>query len=587
MERIPTLSATFIALLSIPSMPIAQTTIFDLTSIGIQPNQLNSLEDYQGAFGKIGESPLNSNQKKFAETTVIDQLVRDHPDLSTVFNSESGAASIYVRPKTLFSHDMIENGISLGDYNLHWESGPTHFKSIQTEPETALDLIIKAQSAHDNFDADIVGSNLWREHGFFTNIGNDGLPPSVQQRIELIDPQSGGDVGLIGLPNATFFESFSSQPNVDFPWYGDPSLPAYTQANQLNEISILLGDNPITADDFTVSSDSDGTILISGDTVDGLGRLLLSSDPSGRFGGSLIHGDQQWYMVPIADQVGGSIYSFVPIGRGSTSDGAFIERLADEAEIPQGNFGADEEDRRSELITLAPREVVTISFVYSSEAASYLEDFRVPDLVSRFGFSELVRVNGLGGGSAVEFQSVGHSIVGFDGGKNYGQILTEVTSGLSPEAVAIRQHRDDVSADIVALVVFREEPEYEWYCGRVAEIAAASEQAYLVWNINPNCIYRNSLAHEIGHIFGGVHENHFSVPVRPYAYGYALEAEGRQCSTAMSNACTRCDRSGWSSPISQFYHPPHCHGETMGTRERNDVARLLAEFAPILSKFRN
>ncbi len=563
----------------------AQNAEFDLGSIGMDPGQWSSLQDFQGAFSEVENLQLDSTQRGSANLSIINRLVQEQPEMSTVFDLSTGQANIFLKPNTLFSNDQIEDGISTGNLGVRWDAGPTQFKSIETTPEAALDLIIRAQSSGDSFDAQVIGSNLWTQNGFLTTLSPEALPDGVQQQIEAMDPTLRGDMGIVGLPNAQFFMSFAAIPNLDFPWYGDPNIGAYDQARVLNDIDIELGETTITASDFQIASGPDGLISITGDTDDGLGRLQLSSDASGQFGGVLLHGDQQWVVAPISDQVGGSIYTFVPIGRASTEPGSFVEALPGEEIVPQGNFGADENDRSTEFITLAPREVVTVSFVFSREASDYIESLGVPNLRERFGFNELVRVNGLGG--RAEFQSSGTSIANFDGGKNYGQILTEITSGNTESAIQIRQHRDDVSADIVSLVVYRDEPGFEWYCGRVAEIAASSERAYLVWNIHPNCIYRNSLAHEIGHIFGGVHEDHSSEPIRPYAFGFAREAGGQQCSTAMSNACTRCDRSGWSSPISKFFHPRHCHGETMGTRERNDVARLIAEFAPLVSKFRN
>ena len=560
---------------------------FDLTDFGIQPNQDYSIEDFRGVLNSIQSSQLPPHEMDLASSTLIDRLVQDHPKYSTIFDSDSVSANLFIRPNTLFSYDMIEEGLAAGDYEIQWEAGFTHFKSIETSPDAALDLIIRTQDSGDSFDADIVGSTLWDQRGFFTNINPDSLPSPIQLQFETIAQLNRDDVGLVALPDASFFASFSAQSSSNYPWYGDSDLEAYTQASSLNEIDIELGDSAIRAGDFTVSTTSSGLVTISGDTEDGLGRLQLSSDLNGQFGGMLVHDNQQWIITPLTEQVGGSIYSFVPIGTGATGNGRFIESLEGEPEVPQGNFGADEEDRSSEFITLAPKEIITVAFVYSEAASTYLEEIGVPALIDRFGFSELVRVNGLGGSSSVEFQSVGHKKSNFDGGRNYGQMLTEVTSGMSAEAVSIRTYRDAVSADIMVLATFRDEPSFEWYCGRVAEIAAGSEDAYLVWNINPNCIFRNSLAHEIGHIFGAVHENHSKVPIRPYAYGFTVEADGQQCSTAMSNTCTRCDRSGWSSPISKFFHPPHCHGEPMGTREKHDVARLLSEFAPIVSKFRD
>lgn len=563
----------------------AQSSEFDFGSIGMDPGQWESLQDFRGAFHEVDSLQLAPSLRDSANLSIIDRLIQERPEMSSVFDPSTGQANIFLKPNTLFSNDQIENGISSGNLGVRWDAGPTQFKSIETTPGSALDLIIRAQNSGDSFDAEVIGSNLWAQNSFFTTLSPETLPDVVQQRIDAIDPRLRGDMGIVSLPNAEFFRSFAAAPNLDYPWYGDPNIDAYAQARVLNEIDIELGGTTITANDFQIASGPEGSISITGDTDDGLGRLQLSSDASGNFGGVLLHGGQQWIVAPISDQVGGSIYTFVPIGRASAEPGSFVEALPGEEIVPQGNFGADENDRSTEFITLAPRETVTVSFVFSQEASDYIHSLGVPNLRERFGFNELVRVNGLGG--SVEFQSSGVRVVNFDGGKNYGQILTEITSGNTGSAIEIRQHRDDVSADIVSLVVYRDEPGFEWYCGRVAEIAASSERAYLVWNIHPNCIYRNSLAHEIGHIFGGVHENHSSEPIRPYAFGFALEADGQQCSTAMSNACTRCDRSGWSSPISKFFHPPHCHGETMGTRERNDVARLITEFAPLVSKFRD
>lgn len=589
MSRIINIYLATVVAATVSSSVNSEGAAFDLSGFGISLDKGYSIGDFQGAFGKIQKSALPKAEMSWAESTLISRIVEDYPEYTTVFDSAKGTAKLYFRPKNLFAHNNFEASIATGDIQVQWESGPIQFKSIETDARNGLDLILRAQDTTNSFQAEIIGSALWSQQGFLTDVDPGSLPSSIQQKLELIAPPSQVGIGLVGIPNADFFASYSRNSALDYPWSADPSISNFNRPSGLNGIDITLGETTITAEDFVVSKTSGGGITISGDTDDGLGRLQLASDPSGQFGGMLIHDDQQWIVTPLSEQVGGSLYSFVPIGTAAVGPELFSERFDDEEpEVPQGNFGADEQDFRSELIALAPKEVVTVSFVYSSEAETYLGKTGVPALIDRFGFSELARVNGLGGSGTVDFRSVGHTSSNFDDGRNYGQILTELTTGASSEAIAIRSFRDSEAADIVVLAVFRSGPDYEWYCGRVAEIAAQSEKAFLVWNISPKCMFRNSLAHELGHIFGGVHENHSKEPIRPYAYAFSIESDGGQCSTAMSNkACTRCSRSGWSSPISQFYHPKQCQGQVMGTRDKNDVARLLAEFAPIVSKFRN
>jgi len=132
----------------------------------------------------------------------------------------------------------------------------------------------------------------------------------------------------------------------------------------------------------------------------------------------------------------------------------------------------------------------------------------------------------------------------------------------------IHPRRDAVAADVVVLLT---DTGQQGFCGRAAEIGASAETAFAF--VSWQCIGPDlSLAHEIGHLHGALHEGTGGEPF-PFGHGYQYQtAETTGWRTVMAYDCERpCPRLPyWSDPQRLL------DGVPMGVEGQADNRRVLA-----------
>ena len=157
-------------------------------------------------------------------------------------------------------------------------------------------------------------------------------------------------------------------------------------------------------------------------------------------------------------------------------------------------------------------------------------------------------------------------------GKDYNTMLSDVTAMSSVQLL-----RDSVHADVVVML-----SENTSWCG-MAWYGPSVNYAYGV--VNRHCATGYySFAHEIGHMFGLLHDPISSPGTTPFAYGHGYQSTSSSPSwrTIMAyNCAVSCARIQYFSIPNKNYN-----GLAMGTPTVSDNARVLNEQAAIVGAFR-
>ncbi len=142
--------------------------------------------------------------------------------------------------------------------------------------------------------------------------------------------------------------------------------------------------------------------------------------------------------------------------------------------------------------------------------------------------------------------------------------------------------RNTYGADLVSLFI-----ENGQYCG-LAWVGPDANYAFSV--VNRGCAYGSyTLAHEIGHNFGALHDPYVDSSNSPYAYGHGLTdpAAGWRTVMAYNNACaaagTSCARIPYFSNPNLTYGNP---ADPLGTVSTSDVARVHNQNAYTVANFK-
>ena len=144
--------------------------------------------------------------------------------------------------------------------------------------------------------------------------------------------------------------------------------------------------------------------------------------------------------------------------------------------------------------------------------------------------------------------------------------------------VELKSLRDQHQADVMVLLTDKNASS-PW-AGWAGEIGADDSSA--LFAMSSWGTFKNTFAHELGHLFGARHDTAADSTSTPYAYAHGFCNANNTWRTMMatSTSCTGTRLNAWSNPNKVY------EGYTGGTADLNDNARLHNERVTTLSAFR-
>lgn len=190
-------------------------------------------------------------------------------------------------------------------------------------------------------------------------------------------------------------------------------------------------------------------------------------------------------------------------------------------------------------------------------------------------------------GVAITLELVGLQEVNYTESGSMKSVLTALQKTGDGQLDAVHAMRDSVGADIVTLLA-----EAEDSCGIAwsmrGERVAAARTAFNV--VNPGCLSNQSLAHEVGHNQGNMHDRDSTTNTGAFGYSYGYRhctEDGTGFRTIMSYACKGVAR------VARFSSPQLAYrGSAMGVAYEADPAntadnaRSMNNTADTVSAFR-
>jgi hypothetical protein len=190
-------------------------------------------------------------------------------------------------------------------------------------------------------------------------------------------------------------------------------------------------------------------------------------------------------------------------------------------------------------------------------------------------------------GVAITLELVGLQEVNYTENGSMKAVLTALQKNGDGELDAVHAMRDSVGADVVTLLA-----EADDSCGIAwsmrGEHVSAARTAFNV--VNPGCLSNQSLAHEVGHNQGNMHDRDSTsnTGAFPYSYGYRhCTDDGTGFRTIMAYACKGVARvARFSSPQLLYRGQPMGVGYESAPQDSSDNVRSMNNTADTVSAFR-
>jgi hypothetical protein len=284
---------------------------------------------------------------------------------------------------------------------------------------------------------------------------------------------------------------------------------------------------------------------------------------------------------------GANLYSIVPIGNGTHAlikvdpsrlppdhppDFRQVEKRANELTAPTAAQDAPAND------TARTRVDVLVSYTGAAKAARRDIEAMIQLAV------DAANTSYQNSGINIDLRLAGTSQVSYsEVGKSWETINSDQETGSDPSLVQVRQQRDALRADLVALIIDKSDA-----CGRADAIMAAANTAYAA--VHYNCAVDNySLAHELGHLQGARHDPAMDSDTRPFSFGHGY-VNGMSWRTVMAypNACRSCPTCNDACPRLQYWSNPDVlnGGVAMGAAGVSNNARVLNQTRATIAGFR-
>jgi hypothetical protein len=303
--------------------------------------------------------------------------------------------------------------------------------------------------------------------------------------------------------------------------------------------------------------------------------VTLSFGPSGVFGGFSVDGDR-FTITPVGDRV----HLVVEEG---PADGV----LAAPRIVPtdDGDPSAPAPTVVGDQVAAASvgASIIKVFTVYSDDAANDLttggKDVEA-EIAATIDEANAALVNS---GTNVQLESVGIEPVAYDGLGNIPLSLAELTDPSDGQLDGVHARRDEVDADLVALVVG---PSLTFVCGQawLLTMPLTPLDDEFGFSVSDTQCFRAQYAylHEIGHNLGANHGDG-DVGAFPYSRGYRDATHGFRTIMAYGGGCI--------CPRIPYFSTPDVQYDDEGTLRPvgsadEDNARTIDETAPIVANFR-
>jgi hypothetical protein len=317
-----------------------------------------------------------------------------------------------------------------------------------------------------------------------------------------------------------------------------------------------------------------------GTFIDEPGSIIVFSTVKGATTGFITYGAETWEVMP--GKQGLHVLYRVDDSRLSDEDTVLIPDVADSDLVDASDYGADS----------ASTDATTSGYVHD------LLVVYTPKVRSMFGQATLESM--IQNAVQMANQAYQNSKIGITLNLVGLQEIAYVETGKIDNSLAhlqgtsdgkmdsVHKLRDSVGADVVSLVA-----EDSSTCGIAwsmrTESASNAATAFNV--IKPSCLSQHSLAHEIGHNQGSMHdrESTSNLGVFPYSYGFRrCVSDGTGFRTVMGYTCSGAKRVAWFSNPNVNYngYPTGVSYESKPSTSA-DNARSMNNTADTVAAFRS
>jgi hypothetical protein len=317
-----------------------------------------------------------------------------------------------------------------------------------------------------------------------------------------------------------------------------------------------------------------------GTFIDEPGSIAVFSTVRGVTTGFITYGAETWEIMP--GEAGQHVLYRVDESKLSAEDTVLVPDVTDSDLVAVGDYGAD--SASTEATTSG--YVHDLLVVYTPKVRSMYGQATLESMVQNA--VQLANQAYQNSRIGITLNLVGLQEIAYVESGKIDTTLADLQGGSDGKMDSVHRLRDSVGADVVSLVA-----EDSSICGIAwsmrTESASNSATAFNV--VKPGCLSQHSLAHEIGHNQGSMHDRDSTtnVGVFPYSYGFRrCMSDGTGFRTVMSYSCTGAKRVAWFSNPNVYYN-----GYAMGIPYESkpassaDNARSMNNTADTVAAFRS